>query len=270
MSGPALAWYVYCVVPADNDVSFDGLTGVDPEFGVRVLTSDAVSAVVSPVGLSDFGAEALRRNLEDLAGLERTARAHDAVLARAMTGEAVVPLRLCTIFAEEHHVLDMLGRERARLLDELDRLRGHAEWSVKILADRNALEAAARRTASMPVLAGTSSDAPGHAYLARKKEDHGLRELARAMVDAAVEEAHARLTDEATTAVLLRLQNPDVSQRPGHMVLNGAYLVHRSRAGAFTAVVRELGEAQRDRGLRVELAGPWAPYSFVTTGEAPE
>lgn len=270
MSEPALAWYVYCVVPAGTDLSFDGLVGVDPAFEVRVLTSDSADAVLSPVRLSEFSAEALRRNLEDLTWLERVARAHDAVLARALTGEAVVPLRLCTIFAAVEHVGDMLRREQARLLDEFDRVRGHAEWSVKVLADREAVEAAARATASVPAPVSTGSDASGRAYLARKKEDQGLREAVRSMVDAALEQAHARLTDEASMAALLPLQNPELSHRPGQMVFNGAYLVHGSRASSFAQAVREIQEVERYRGLQLELSGPWAPYSFVAATEVPE
>ena len=101
---------MYCVVPAEERPPLDGLVGVDPEFGVDVVTHGAVASIVSAVQLRDFGAEALRRNLEDLAWLERTARAHNAVLARMLTGESVVPMLMCTIFTRREHVVDMLRR----------------------------------------------------------------------------------------------------------------------------------------------------------------
>jgi hypothetical protein len=53
------------------------------------------------------------------------------------------------------------------------------------------------------------------------------------------------------------------------MVLNGAYLVERSRVSAFEAVTRELAERHRAISLDLEVSGPWAPYNFVTPrGEA--
>jgi hypothetical protein len=270
MTEPALGCYVYCVVPSGEHPSLDALAGVDPDFDVEVLTHAGLSALVSRVRLEEFGAEALKRNLEDLAWVERTARAHDAVLARALAVDALVPFRLCTIFTDEAHVRDMLEREREPLLKALERLRGHAEWSVKVLADRRKLEAAARERA--PALAATSADvegeAPGRAFFARKKQDQALREEARAMAEAAADEVHARLRGEAAAATLLPPQHPELSRRSGEMLLNGAYLVRRSRGADFAAVARELGERHRGIGLEVESSGPWAPYNFVATTEA--
>jgi hypothetical protein len=260
-AGPAC--YVYCVVPAGRRPALEGLAPVDPAFGFDVLTHGDLSAVMSKVRLDEFGADALRRNLEDLEWLERTALAHDAVLRRALACEAVVPLRICTIFSDEERVRDMLVREREYFVGDLERLRGHAEWSVKVLADRRTLNAGAgeRRSA---LAAAAEGESRGHEFFARWKEDRLLREEARAAVEAAARETHACLQREAAASVLLRPQHPDVSRRAGEMVMNGAYLVERSREGAFQAVTRELAERHRARRLELEVSGPWAPYSFVT------
>jgi Gas vesicle synthesis protein GvpL/GvpF len=268
MTDPALGCYVYCVV--QQRPSIEGVTGVDPGFGVEVVTAGGLVALVSRVRLDEFGAEPLKRNLEDLAWVERTARAHDAVLARALAADALVPFRLCTIFTDEPHVRDMLVREREPLLDALGRLRGHAEWSVKLLADPPKLEEAARERS--PAMAATMADAggeaPGRAFFARKKADQAVREDARAMAEAAAMEVHDRLQQEAAAATLLPPQHPELSRRSGQMVLNCAYLVHRSQAAQFAAVAGELGERHHGIGLELELSGPWAPYNFVTPTEA--
>ena len=75
---------------------------------------------------------------------------------------------------------------------------------------------------------------------------------------------HEQLRRHASATALLRPQNADLSGRRGSMVHNGAYLVDVDRADEFAAVAGELAEAQRPHGLRLELAGPWAPYNFVT------
>jgi hypothetical protein len=270
MTDPGLGCYVYCLTAAGECPPLEGLQGMDPAFGVEVLTHGQVSAVISPVSLQEFGAEPLKRKFEDLEWLERAARAHQSVLDRVLASEAVVPLRLCTIFADQRHVRDMIDRELEVLLEALERVRGHAEWSVKVLADPAAVQAAARERS--PSLAARSAEvageAPGRAYLARKKLDGALRDEANALVEGAAEEIHARLQEQATAATLLPPQNPDLSRRSGEMLLNGAYLVDRTRAGAFAALGEDLGERHRERGLTLELSGPWAPYNFVTAVEA--
>jgi hypothetical protein len=47
-------------------------------------------------------------------------------------------------------------------------------------------------------------------------------------------------------------------------VLNAAYLVERERVGEFAGLADRL--AADETGIRVEVTGPWAPYSFVDAG----
>jgi hypothetical protein len=264
MTETALAWYVYCIAPAGEILPLEGLVGVDTSFTVGCLTEGELSAVVSRVGPDEFSAEALSHNLEDLLWLERTGRAHNAVLARVLTGDAVVPLRLCTIFANDEGVRDTLRRERDPLLAALARVRGHMEWSVKVMADPRTIEAAATGRESVPV--GSGTQAIGHAYFARKKLERVAQNHVRARIEEAAEETHTRLQDRAAAATRLPPQDRRVSGRSGEMVLNGAYLVERSRAAEFTALAGELDASHRDIGVALELSGPFAPYNFVAAG----
>jgi hypothetical protein len=264
MTETAPACYVYCIAPSGEVPTLEGLTGVDPPFEVGWLTDGELSAAVSRVRPHEFEAEALKRNLEDLAWLERTARAHDAVLARVLAGDAVVPLRLCTIFADEDGVRGVLRREREPLLAALRRVRGRTEWSVKVLADARTLQAAARERSF--ALAGAEDELAGRAFFARKKVERVARDDARAMIERATEEIHERLCDQAAAATTLPPQNRQLSGRSGEMVLNGAYLVERSNTAKFAALAKELDARHRDGGLAVELSGPFAPYNFARPG----
>lgn len=263
-----LACYVYCVAPAGDVPALEGLVGVDPSSEVGGLTEGELTAVFSGVRPEEFGAEPLKRNLEDLAWLERTARAHNEVLARVLAGNAVVPLRLCTIFDDEEGVRDALRRDRQPLLAALRRVHGHTEWSVKVLADPRVVEAAARERHAVSTEAGARS--AGHEYFARKKLERVVHEDARAMIEQAAEDTHAQLRDYAAAATTLPPQHRQLSGRSGEMVLNGAYLVERSNAAEFAALAKQLGASHRDLGLRLELTGPFAPYNFVAAGDEPD
>ncbi|MEU3610261.1 GvpL/GvpF family gas vesicle protein, partial [Streptomyces sp. NPDC035033] len=48
---------------------------------------------------------------------------------------------------------------------------------------------------------------------------------------------------------------------PYENVLNDSYLVADARADAFRAAVSQV--AERFPAVRVEVTGPWAPYSFA-------
>jgi hypothetical protein len=266
MAERALGWYVYCVVRADEAPAIETPAGVDPEFPVEAIAQDGLAAVASRVRLDEFGSEALRRNLENLRWVERVARAHHDVLEAALVADSVVPLRLCTIFSEEEGVRRMLEGEHEALLEAIDRVRGHTEWGLKVLADPRQLEAAigeqgagGRETAA--------NESPGRAFFARKKLARAAQDEANARAQAVAQDAHDRLRREAAAATLLPPQHPELSKRSGQMVLNGAYLVHRSRVEQFIAVAGELREQHRGEGVEFDLSGPWPPYNFaVATG----
>jgi hypothetical protein len=150
----------------------------------------------------------------------------------------------------------MLSDRAADFSAALERLDGRAEWGVKAVADPAALEAAASEPAA--ALAG----GPGAAYIARKKQAAAAADAAERVVATAVRDAHERLCELASAAVLLRAQNRELSGHRGEMVFNAAYLVDEERGLAFAAAVEELG----GDGVCFELTGPWPPYNFA---EAP-
>jgi hypothetical protein len=53
----------------------------------------------------------------------------------------------------------------------------------------------------------------------------------------------------------------ELAGAPETMVLNGTYLVEDARWAEFAAAAREL--ASQPPGVRLELTGPWPPYSFT-------
>ena len=251
------AVWLYCVARRDEDLPA-GLPGVDPRNAVERIERDDLAALVSRVPLDEFGAEPLRRNLNDLGWLERVARAHEAVLERALEHATIVPVRLCTIFEDEDGALRLLDDEREAFAEALGGLAGRREWSVKLLVDRSALLAAAGAGEAEP-----SDEGTGAAYLLRRRHERELRDRADTIASELVRDVHARLSDEAADAVVNPPQNRDLSGHEGDMLLNGAYLVEDAAVDRLRAVLAELEERHRDLGARLELSGPFPPYNFV-------
>jgi Gas vesicle synthesis protein GvpL/GvpF len=244
-------WYVYGVVPAAqaSEDWFREAHGVHSG-GVTLVGDGALSAIATSVPLSEFGDEALDKNIHDEAWLEEKVRAHDAVLEAALGRTALVPFRFGTIYRSDEHVRAML-RENAYLTDTLERVRGAVELGVKAFLDpaRFAVE-------DEPVEGGRE-------YLLRKQRERRLGEEKASFTAAAAQESHERLTAAAEDGRTNPLHAPEVSGRAGEMLLNGAYLVRVDREQAFRDALAALEERFRPEGLRFELTGPWPPYNFV-------
>ena len=109
------------------------------------------------------------------------------------------------------------------------------------------------------------SDQPGKAatgrdYLRRRHMRNQARENMRGRADECARQLHGNLSLYAEDARVHAPQNAQLSRSPGVNVLNAAYLVPRSESEAFV----ELVDRTKDDvpGIRVELTGPWAAYSF--------
>lgn len=264
VSGDAL--WTYCVTRSGEGGPEDVL-GVRGAHLMRVESGD-LAAVVSRVPLAEFGAEPLRDNLNDIAWLERVARAHQKVLEAALEAGTIVPLRLCTIYESEAGVRRMLQDEGETLARALEILDGRQEWGVKLLVDAEKLASAARARSDE---AGELDDelrerTEGGAYMLRRRFERRTREVADALAAEVAEDVHRRLAAWATDAVSLPPQNRDLSHHEGDMLLNGAYLVATDRVEGLRELVAELEELHRPLGARLELTGPWPPYNFVPRG----
>jgi hypothetical protein len=254
------ALWAYCVARDDAALAGGG-PGVHPDGALQWVREAGLALLCSRVPLAEFGEEPLRHNLNDLHWLERTARAHEAAIGAAFAQAPVVPLRLCTIFADEAGARRMLEERSEPLARAISTLEGREEFSVKLLVDRDRL-ADDLRGGEAPAEAGS-----GAAYLLLRREERRLREAVADRAARLAEDVHARLQERAVDARVRPPQNRELSGHEGDMVLNGAYLVERDQADGLRALVEELRARHGALGARIELGGPFPPYSFVPEAE---
>ncbi|WP_040795601.1 GvpL/GvpF family gas vesicle protein [Nocardia higoensis] len=238
----------------------DGATGVAGE-ALRRIEAGPLTAVVGSVPLAVFGEQPLRRNLEDLDWLEGVARAHDAVVSAAARRGPVVPMRLATVFLDDDRVRELLEERRTDFEAALALVAGRTEWGVKGYGDRDALIGAVARAAA-PDSGGT-----GTAYLLRRRAQLSAQDTVEQQTAEHVEQIHETLVREAAAGRRQPATDPALSRTGEWMVLNGSYLVDDDRADAFAAAVA--AQSERFPGIRLELTGPWPPYSFAGVSKDP-
>jgi hypothetical protein len=152
----------------------------------------------------------------------------------------------------------MLQERHATLDAALVALDGREEWSVKLLLDRERLESSLREPDEPD-----SDPSSGAAYMLLRREQRRLHEAVDRLAADLAHDVHARLQERAVDARVRPSQNRELSGHEGEMVLNGAYLVERDQADGLRELVAELEQHHRELAARLELAGPFPPYSFV-------
>jgi hypothetical protein len=253
--------YIYAVTHPFEGALPPELRGVAGE-PPRLLRHEDLVAVVSPVPADDFEEAPLRARLEDLDWLAATARAHQDVVAALTSVTCLVPLRLATVCRDDDGVRRLLEAGHDRFVRTLERLDGRVEWGVKVYAETPARQAEPPAPAPVPRDDSGSPPAPtGRDYLRRRLRERQSSETNLEFADAVSRRLHEELSRHAEAGMLHRPQQAQLSHAAGLNVLNAAYLVPREDSDAFVAHLDRLRPDRPD--VRVELTGPWAPYSFA-------
>ncbi|HEX5946784.1 MAG TPA: GvpL/GvpF family gas vesicle protein [Acidimicrobiales bacterium] len=240
-SGSEGAAYVYGITPADAaapDVPGIGATAV------RLVQSSELAALVSDVD---------RPEVESA----RSMRAHARVLDAAIDAGPVVPLRFGTMVADESAVVsDVLQRHADRFGHLLERLGRHVELAVKVSYDEDAV--VRELVASDPGIAarheriaGVDQDAAYYERIELGEQVAAALEQRRDRDAAEIYDSLCEIADEVNAKEPL---NP-------HMVLNGTFLVRRTKVDAFHEAIEESTRAHPE--MRVRFVGPLPPYSFT-------
>jgi hypothetical protein len=252
MVAEPLGVWVYAVAERVGYSRLGELAGVGGS-QVRALGVAELTAVASDVPLAEYGESALRRNLEDLAWLEATAREHHQVIDAVAQEGPVVPMRLATVYRNDASAAAMLAERDADFRTALRRITARKEWGVKAYAARPTepagTPAPAQRTAGAEPPAGS-----GAAYLRRRRDQLSASKNARREAVASAQAVHDALGRLAAETRLHPPQSAQLTGNKAHMVLNAAYLLEEQQADDFPVAVGHAGGAASSRPARADRA----------------
>ncbi len=221
--------------------------GIEGSHAVRGLPCGDFICWVSQVDHASF-AQAVERNTENLEWLALHGVRHQQVVGEIAAHATIIPARFGTVFSSEMALLENIQSRKTALVKAMARIHDADEWGVKVFAE--------------PKAAAPAGNAPrsGKEYLQQKaahirqrpeRNEQELQELASALGKIAV--------DSATTG--------KVSGAQPHLLWRATFLVPRKQRKKWDAALAKF--AQRWNGLqRIEVNGPWPPYSFVSDAES--
>jgi Gas vesicle synthesis protein GvpL/GvpF len=256
--------YVYCVIGAERRPRirrrFPRPAGMGP---VRLLPVDRhLWLVVADAPLDQYGERRINKKLSDLEWVSRAAVAHEAVVEAFLRYQALLPMKLFTIFNSDARAVEQVLRNRRRVDALLRRVAGHLEWGVRITL-KAPTSSERMRTAGNRSGATTRAGARGAGarYLSLKKvqreaETERARQGSRTMTD-----VYDRLS--AQSALAKRRSSSELPLPSGPLLLDAAFLVPRSRMRLFRSSVKREGTRLGRLGYQLALTGPWPPYTFV-------
>ncbi len=259
--------YVYCVVNgATTPKVMAGRDGRLPDAAAprAIAFGSRTWLVVADVPLDTYGERSLDSRLKDVEWVSAVGVAHQVVVDACLRSDAVVPMKLFTIFASDARAIDAMTRQMSQLNDAMQRVAGCVEWGVRVT---RALEAPAPAPASTVTRRSTSTPegAGGRAFLEAKAQQRRAIRDAAAALDQDVR-ALSETLDGMTRDVRYRADDGGAS---APLLLDAAYLVSRDGESRFRSQLRAKARPLLARGCRVTVTCPWPPYSFVSPAPPP-
>lgn len=239
------ALYLYGISRAAGKNAAPRSPGIDGVSTVKAVACGDFLCWVSDVDHASF-AEAMERNMENLEWLALHSVRHQQVVGEVAAQMPIVPARFGTVFSGETALLANVVERSKALAKVFDRVADADEWGVKVFAEK----------AAAPTKTSARS---GKEYLQQKaakikqrpeRSDPELEKFAVALGKVASDTAPSGKVSGAQPSLLWQ----------------ATFLVPRSRQKQWEKVLQEFVE--RWSGVRrIELNGPWPPYSFVADAD---
>jgi hypothetical protein len=224
-------------------VAAAGIDGIHP---VQSLVCGDYLCWVSAVDGKAFS-DAIHGNMENLEWLALHGVRHQQAVAEIFGGHTIIPARFGTVFSGEPALLKNVQERKRGLEKVFAKISGAEEWGVKVFAEQ-------APATPMPKQVRSGKD-----YLKLKsaklkkgpeRDTSGLQEFAAALEKIALDSA----------------PSGKVSGTQPSLLWQATFLVPRSRRKPWDEALQIFVKKWSGK-RRIEVNGPWPPYSFVADAE---
>jgi len=239
--------YVYCIIECGEKISFGKIGIGNRDYEVYTIPYKDISAVVSNTPIVEYEPN------------EENALTHMSVIQRVMQDYTVLPLKFSTIFKSEENLKKSLMMLYYEFKAEFERLRDKIEFGVKVLWQPKIAIDEVRRT----------SEKVKSIEREMKSKSQRIEQILKVKLDEAIKDELNKKADEYSEAIFDELKKHAIDSRKsrmvGHMILNGAFLLHKRDVDDFKIALERIKSRYEPKGLEFIFSGPWPPYNFVKT-----
>lgn len=248
---------LYCLIHTDGAATLPpgGLPGAERPRALAL--PGGLTAIVATVPDDTYAPDVVNARLRDMDWIAKAALGHEQLIESVMrSADAVLPMKLLTLFSGDERLVKDLSKQRARLERAAANVAGCEEYGLRIVA----LDGPPAGSAE----SGFARPSSGTAFLQHKKQvrDDARDQAARRGVFA--RDAFDALAAACRDAVSRPVQGDDV-ERP---LIDAAFLVAKDERGAFGRAAESLGARAAAEHCVFKLTGPWPPYHFVQVDHA--
>jgi hypothetical protein len=256
--------YVYCI--SDSPLQVDTISD---QKDLKCLKFDAFYAYVKQVSPNEFSEENLNKNFNDLPWIETHARNHIRIIGEVMKSCIVIPFKFGTIFNSEESLGNFIQKYASSLNENLKKIKGKEEWSVKIYCNYTVLNEQITELSEdvRNLEQEISKSKPGKSFLLKRKKVELVEKEVAKIVQISGQECYEEVKSFSELTQVNSLLSTEHSERKDSMILNISCFVNQASINGFLDAIGELQKKYKKIGFDISTAGPWPPFSFTSIKE---
>lgn len=269
-------FYVYCIRPKLANAYPTKAKGVGFVKSIKVFPFKDIEAIVGEInpsllrrgygGRAKFDGETIKEKLlNDPKWAEENIRAHHEVIDRAFQAGVVIPMKFGTMYKTRKGLVATLEKYYRKFKNLISQLADKKEWGVKAYLDHKKFVAALKKNNKeiQKLEKRRSSAQEGMRWYTERKIDEIVGDEVEEEIEKLLQYFVEKLKGHVEKVRLGDAFSKDI-QKPGkEMIMNAACLVKNDALQGFKDVFQELVKEAMQRGVLLELTGPWPPYNFV-------
>lgn len=259
--------YLYGLIPSEeaDEETLPEFKGLDGEHDVYPLAIKNTVAFVCHLDGNDYSEESIKDKINnDMEWLQEKAFHHHEMMIALNERYNVIPMKFCTIFANEDSLRETIENNEEKLLDSFARIDGNEEWNLKIYCDDDELKKhVTDHNSNIEAKKQEISQlSPGRQYFEKRKIEKLIDQEMENEKNKTCQEVHDQLTRFSLHDTVKKNWNKDVTGRVDNMCWNSVYLVPAAQTDRFIEKMNELKEPLAEQGWKFEASGPWPAYHF--------
>lgn len=241
--------YLYCFIKEKEKVSFGTSRIGNLNAPVYTLNYNDISAVVSEAPIIDY--DPSRKNI----------MAHQNVIKKVMEKYAVIPVAFGTVANNKKEVLDIIRNSYEEFLENIRYLSDKVELGLKVTWNNDYFNKDIENDEIIKL----------KNKIVGKEENEILSDKIKLgqLVEAAIMTRREEYENDIYLSLAAISEESKLKENlPIKTVLNGYFLVSKSKENTFDAKVQELAGIFENK-LVFSYTGPWPPYNFVSMSLRP-
>ncbi|PGL67071.1 GvpL/GvpF family gas vesicle protein [Bacillus sp. AFS055030] len=227
---------------------------------------EKVTAVFCYLREEEFDESVLKEKMDNPKWVHKHAVHHHEIIVTYSKNYLFLPSKFCTIYSSIEKLREDLLNEQDNIVSLFEQLKEKEEWNVKMYYDKSkffkVLERQSKAIQNMRDELKVLS--PGKQFFMKKKQEQLLENEAQAELRLISQVLENTLKNSTVDNLPRKNWSKNATGRNVDMIYNSTSLIPNDSRKKFELIIKEFRQKYEEKGIIVEISGPWPFYHFAS------